>query len=363
MNGDLQSRIIGLALLQGQLTYRVLEEAKAGLPPSDADEAPDLLQELVRSGALRDSTLEDLLRQVEELDRMLPVPDTRSRSEDLTRPISSLTEEPESTRSGPALDSQGAQATAQRLLWGTLPSPQDQFRGENRRLRQTLTIPKWNNYQNLQFVGEGGMGRIFRAFDPTLRRQVALKFLNRDDREMAAKLLQEAQYQAQVDHPNICKVYEVREWRGQVYVAMQYIDGTRLDLLAPRLSLTEKVSILETVARAVQAAHRLGLVHRDLKPANVMVETSEDHHLKPYVLDFGLARDLASKGETLEGTILGTVHYMAPEQARGDLSRIERRTDVYALGAMLYELLTGAPPFADSQGLDCLVRIQTESVR
>lgn len=355
--------MIGLALLQGRLSYHQLELARQVLPIQEGEGEPErLLAELLRTGALNEIVLLDLQRQVEELDRMLPGGDSHARSDEDTVPILKPGQESVATGEGtvPVID--GSHATATRLLWAT-HAEEDRFRGENRRLRQALTIPQWNNYQNLQFVGEGGMGRIFRAFDPALRRQVALKFLNRDDREMAARLLQEAQFQAQVDHPNICKVYEVREWKGQVYVAMQYINGTRLDHLAPKLALADKVEIIETVTRAVQAAHRLGLVHRDLKPANVMVELTDEGRLKPYVLDFGLARDLATTGDTMEGTILGTVHYMAPEQARGDLSLIERRTDVYALGVMLYELLTGSPPFADSQGLDCLLRIQDDDIR
>jgi serine/threonine-protein kinase len=355
--------VIGLALLQGRLSYHDLDLARQILPSQEGDgDLALILAELMRRGALSDELMQDLHRQVEELDRLLPTADSRSYSEDVTTQVLKLDEEPESTGEGQEPEAGAPHATATRLLWAT-QAPPDRFRGENNRLRQALTIPKWNNYQNLQFVGEGGMGRIFRAFDPALRRQVALKFLNRDDREMAARLLQEAQFQAQVDHPNICKVYEVREWKGQVYVAMQYISGTRLDHLAPKLTLADKVEIIETVTRAVQAAHRLGLVHRDLKPANIMVETTDEGRFKPYVLDFGLARDLGTTGDTMEGTILGTVHYMAPEQARGDLSLIERRTDVYALGVMLYELLTGSPPFAESQGIECLLRIQDEDIR
>ncbi len=358
MKPDRQSRVIGLALLQGRISFQLLDAARQALLAAEGEaDSERLLAELLRRGYLDDTTLLELNQQVEELDQMLPDSDPDPNQN--TRPLASLVD-PLTTAEG-KLEGEGLDLTPTRILWATLPSP-ERPRADHRHIRAALTLPKWNHYVNLQFVGEGGMGRIFRAFDPALRRKVALKFLNRNDPTMAARLLLEAQHQAQVDHPNICKVYEVREWKGQVYVAMQFIEGTRLDRAARFLELEAKVEILETVARAVHAAHRHGLVHRDLKPANIMLEATEEGPLKPYVVDFGLARDLTAAHETQDGTIMGTVHYMAPEQAKGDLSRIERRTDVYALGVTLYELLAGHPPFVESHGIACLLRIQGEEV-
>jgi len=231
-----------------------------------------------------------------------------------------------------------------------------------RQILARLTLPKWNQYTDLTFLGEGGMGRIFKAFDPTLRRPVALKFLRRVDPGRVSALMEEARNQARVDHPNICKVFEAKEWQGQSYVAMQFIDGRNLDKVAPELKDAEKLEVMEKVADAMHAAHRLGLIHRDLKPANIMVERTPEGVWNPCILDFGLAHDLAKTSDTLDGTVLGTALYMAPEQARGDLAAIGRRTDLYALGVTLYELFAGAPPFHWAGPLEGIRLVQEEKV-
>ena len=225
-----------------------------------------------------------------------------------------------------------------------------------------LTLPRWNQYTNLTFLGEGGMGRIFKAFDPTLRRQVALKFLRRVDPGRVSALMEEARNQARVNHPFICKVFEAKEWQGQSYVAMQFIDGQTLDKVAPDLTEKERLEVMEKVADAMHAAHREGLIHRDLKPANIMVERTPEGLYNPCILDFGLAHDLTMTSDTLDGTVMGTALYMAPEQARGDLAAIGRRTDIYALGVTLYELFAGAPPFHWAGPLECLRLVQEEKV-
>jgi predicted Ser/Thr protein kinase len=355
------SRIIGMALLQGQVTYQALEAASRKLRgrPGEFQEEQILL-ELWRLGQITDVTLEALNRQVEDLERFMA--DTLGEiNPNSTVAAIAQGQTPSIHEAPPEPESENDRTTTARALWATVPDGSPSA-GDNRSILSVLNLPRWNHYADLHFIGEGGMGRIFRAFDTSLRRQVALKFLRREDRDLVRRLFLEAQHQAQVDHPNICKVYEVSEWHGQVYVAMQFIDGETLSDMTATLNLEQKVRIMEIVAEAVHAAHRLGLVHRDLKPANIMVETGEDGVLKPYVLDFGLARDVADTGETMEGSILGTFHYMAPEQARGDLAKIERRTDVWALGASLYEMLSGNPPFAETKGLDCLHRILDEDI-
>jgi len=232
------------------------------------------------------------------------------------------------------------------VAWQPSPSAPPPCAGQ---FKTATVLPSWGHYRNLRFIGEGGMGRIFQAYDPSLRRVVALKILRGDSPELILRFLLEAQNQAAVEHPNICRVYEVGEWQGYSYIAMQFIVGEALDMLAPRLSLEQKVEVTRTVAEAIHAAHALGLVHRDIKPANIMVEREGNGRLRPYVLDFGLSRGPDASGLTVTGLVLGTTHYMAPEQARGEHRLVDRRTDVYSLGATLYRALSGRPPFGDSE--------------
>lgn len=188
-------------------------------------------------------------------------------------------------------------------------------------------------------VGAGGNGRVFRAWDRALERRVALKLLRRD-RGSAEALLEEARAQARIDHPNVCPIYEVGELEGQPYIAMQYLSGRTLKEVAPELSLEQRLRILEEVARAIHAAHRQGVVHRDLKPSNLMLEVADDG-LRVYVTDFGLALPVSVNGGPPAPA--GTPGYMAPEQERLG-APIDARTDVYGLGATLYELLTRRRP-------------------
>lgn len=208
-------------------------------------------------------------------------------------------------------------------------------------------VSGWERYEFLELLGRGGMGEVYKARDKRLGRTVALKFILGSDPDLVMRFLQEARAQARIDHPNICKVYEVGEVQGKAYIAMQLVEGLRLDRAAPSLSQAEKVRILQEVAAAIHEAHRQGVVHRDLKPTNIAVERTESGRWFPVVMDFGLAYDAShGHGLTLSGALLGTPAYMAPEQARGDLSSIDRRSDVYSLGATLYELLVGTAPFS-----------------
>ncbi|OJT18175.1 serine/threonine protein kinase [Archangium sp. Cb G35] len=217
----------------------------------------------------------------------------------------------------------------------------------------SFPVSGWERYQCVRFLGEGGMGRVFLAHDPRLNRHVALKFVRGEEPGLVQRFLSEARAQARVNHERVCKVYEVGEVQGRVYIAMQFIEGRTLSALARELSVEQKVLVLREAAEGVHEAHRVGLIHRDLKPSNIMVERAEDGTLRPYVMDFGLARDW-NDGATVTGAVMGTPQYMSPEQARGEISNLDRRADVYSLGATLYSVLTGHPPIPGGNGLEVL---------
>ncbi len=225
---------------------------------------------------------------------------------------------------------------------------------------RAFPVTGWGKYEHVDFIGEGGMGRVYKVRDPVLQRQLALKFIRDEDDRLIRRFLQEAQAQARIEHEHVCKVYEVGEVEGLPYIAMQYIDGKSLKESIHELSLEQKVMVIRQVALALSAAHRMGIIHRDIKPSNIMLEKKEDGSYHPYVMDFGLAREMASPGESMAGIIEGTPSYMAPEQARGDHKLIDRRADIYSLGATLYQQLAERPPFVGDSSLSVLMAVDKE---
>lgn len=217
-----------------------------------------------------------------------------------------------------------------------------------------------DRFESLRFLGEGGMGAVYRARDRRLERDVAIKFLFGGGPATNEKLLREARSQARLEHENACKVYEAGVTEGHRYIVMQYIDGRSLERAAERMTLEEKVRVIRQIAAALHEAHRLGLVHRDIKPSNIMVEEGEDGSYKPYLMDFGLARDVSSGDGSVTKGIAGTPSFMAPEQAVGDVRSLDRRTDVYSLGATLYDIVGGRPPFVDENLYRLLQRVARE---
>jgi WD40 repeat protein len=222
-----------------------------------------------------------------------------------------------------------------------------------------VTIP---GYEVLGELGRGGMGVVYRARQVGLNRPVALKMILAGGHASAGELARfrtEAEAIAQLQHPNIVQVHEVGEQNGLPYFSLEFCDGGSL---ATRLDGTpweppRAAALVETLARAMQAAHARQIVHRDLKPANVLLADDET----PKVTDFGLAKRLdAGAGQTASGAILGTPSYMAPEQAGGDGRHVGPAADVYALGAILYELLTGRPPFKAATPLDTVLQVVSD---
>ncbi len=203
----------------------------------------------------------------------------------------------------------------------------------------------FDRYKILGVLGEGGMGKVYHAHDPKLNREVALKIImggGQANEDSITRFMQEARAIAQINHPHVIRVYDIGQEEGTNFFTMEYIKGSTLTQIQEKLSYEEKARLLVKIGLAVHEAHEHGIIHRDLKPANVML----DEEGEPRVMDFGLAKVVEEdSGLTKSDAILGTPAYMSPEQAAGELKKIDRCSDIYSLGAIFYELLTGNPPF------------------
>lgn len=215
---------------------------------------------------------------------------------------------------------------------------------------------RWDRYAIETRLGQGGMGVVYRAVDKRLHRTVALKFMRKTDAQTTQRFLREARAQARIRHPAVCQIFDAGEYAGFPYIAMEYLPGRPLNLVHADLSLTQKIWIAREVAGALHAAHSMDIVHRDIKPQNILAHTRTDGQWQASVLDFGLALDVAQLDSLTEsGAIIGTPAYMSPEQAAG--GTVDRRSDIYGLGAVLYQLLTGEPPFSGRSPAEVLHRV------
>jgi len=201
-----------------------------------------------------------------------------------------------------------------------------------------------SHYKILEKLGEGGMGVVYKAEDTELQRVVALKFLTEQapaSEEERERFIHEARSAAAIDHPNVCTVYEIVKAEERTFISMAYVEGGSLHNMLEQgpMRLDEAVDLAIQIAEGLRAAHEKGVVHRDIKPGNVML-TPEG---RAKIMDFGLAKSPRGVVVTQASTTVGTVAYMSPEQARGE--QVDGRTDVYSLGAVLYEMVTGLRPF------------------
>ncbi len=222
-------------------------------------------------------------------------------------------------------------------------------------------IPAIPGYEIEAELGRGGMGVVYKARQARLNRTVALKMILAGDHasdEAGVRFLAEAEAAAKLQHPGVVQVFHIAEYGGHPYIEMEYVGGgslaDRLDGV-PRPPV-EAAALVEVLARAIAEAHRLGIVHRDLKPGNILMTTEG----APKIADFGLAKLLnTDSGLTATESILGSPSYMAPEQAEGKTKTAGPRADLYSLGAILYELLTGRPPFRGTTVLETLQQVKT----
>ncbi|MCI0683018.1 MAG: WD40 repeat domain-containing serine/threonine-protein kinase [Gemmataceae bacterium] len=244
--------------------------------------------------------------------------------------------------------------------------------------------PDIPGYEVLGLVGRGGMGLVWKARHRRLDRLVALKCLRADSTASLERFQAEAQAVARLSHPNIVQIFEVGEWQGQPFLTLEFLDGgTLADHLAGKpQDVRASALLLQTLARAVHYAHTRRIVHRDLKPANILlqiadcrlqIESTQDmspaeaksaicdlQSAIPKVADFGIAKHLQVSGQTREGDICGTARYMAPEQAIGNTSAVGPGSDIYSLGVILYEMLTGRVPHHGATDLDTVLLVHAE---
>jgi len=213
----------------------------------------------------------------------------------------------------------------------------------------------FGRYILLEELGRGGMGIVQKAWQMDLKRYVAIKFLTgTGDTQNIKRFYREAQTAAQISHPNITSIYEISIQDGKHFIAMEYIDGVSLDEIpipTEEESLRKIVFWMRDVSRAVDLAHKSGVIHRDIKPANIMLNQKE----KPFVTDFGLARQLDGDIKiTKTGLVVGTPAFMSPEQAQNGGKDLDGSTDIWSLGASLYDLVTGRPPFKGPGAIETL---------
>src|SRR5258707_1891529 len=216
------------------------------------------------------------------------------------------------------------------------------------RVPPSAVLMDFGDYELLEEIGRGGQGVVYRARQKSLNRTVALKVIGLGQWSSPPHLKRfrrDAEAAATLEHPQIVPIYEIGERNGSCYFSIKFVEGGQLDEIVRRepMSIRRAAELLVKIARTVQFAHEHGILHRDIKPGNILL----DRHGEPHLTDFGLAR-LIEQESTVTNSfdVLGTPSYMAPEQAAGHVKKLSPAADVYSLGAVFYQMLTGQPPLA-----------------
>jgi len=215
-------------------------------------------------------------------------------------------------------------------------------------------------YEVIEELGKGGMGKVYRVFDKKIEEEVALKLIRHEissDKKTIERFRNELKISRKIAHRNVCKMYDLGEERGTHYITMEYVSGKSLKGMIGmmgQLSAGQVVFIAKQVCEGLAEAHRLGVVHRDLKPSNIII----DREGNARIMDFGIARSLRAKGITGPGVMIGTPEYMSPEQVEG--KQVDLRSDIYSLGVILYEMMTGKLPFEGDNSLSIALKHKTE---
>jgi len=215
-------------------------------------------------------------------------------------------------------------------------------------------------YQVIEEIGKGGMGKVYKVLDTELNEKVALKLLSPEivaDKETIERFRNELKFARKITHKNVCRMYDLSREEGAYYITMEFVPGENLKSTIRRigqLPVGKSISIAKQVCEGLVEAHKLGVMHRDLKPQNIMV----DEEGNARIMDFGIARSLKTKGITDAGVIIGTPEYMSPEQA--EVKEVDQRSDIYSLGVILYEMVTGKVPFEGDTALSIAMKHKSE---
>ena len=215
-------------------------------------------------------------------------------------------------------------------------------------------------YQIIEELGRGGMGRVYKVLDKDIDENVALKLLNPEvaaDEKIIKRFQNELKFARKIAHKNVCKMYHLAKKEKTPYITMEYVPGEDLKSSIRRMeqiTVEKAVSIAKQICEGLAEAHRLGVVHRDLKPQNVMIDSEGNAH----IMDFGISHSLETRGVTEAGEIIGTPEYMSPEQVEG--KEVSKRSDIYSLGVILYEMVTGRVPFEGDTALSIALKHKSE---